>query len=125
MFFVFFSPTKSTKIDVNALLQAIKECLTYKRPIKSTATSHGFPRSTLQRYLKKFENEFEEISSVEDDMLMDFARECYHYCFWITTPHIYRLGQSIWGLNMECTCCCSRPIAAINCSRWIFLCSAQ
>ena len=44
---------KSSDIDFNVLLDAIKRCLVDKQPTKSTAKIYAIPRTTLQRYVKK------------------------------------------------------------------------
>lgn len=66
----------STGINFNALIDAIKRCITDKQPIKTTAKTFGLPRSTLQRYLKKVGAKFDDLSSVEDGVLLGFVRDC-------------------------------------------------
>ncbi|XP_055306433.1 uncharacterized protein LOC129570751 isoform X2 [Sitodiplosis mosellana] len=68
--------TEPKAIDVNALVKAIKDCLIDKMQIKTTARSHDLPRSSLQRYLKKVEENYEDLSAVADDELTEFVRDC-------------------------------------------------
>ncbi|XP_055311396.1 uncharacterized protein LOC129574063 [Sitodiplosis mosellana] len=75
--------TEPKAIDVNALVKAIKDCLIDKKQIKTTARSHDLPRSSLQRYLKKVEENYEDLSAVADDELTEFVRDCgqrFHHC---------------------------------------------
>lgn len=68
--------TEIQEINFDALLQAIKYCLLEKKSIRSTAKEHGFDKSTLQRYLKKVKNNYDDISSVTRDTLLEFIRTC-------------------------------------------------
>lgn len=63
-------------MDFNALLQAIKCCLADNKPVKGTAKAYDIPRSSLQRYVKKVAAQFDDISSVEDGVLLEFVRDC-------------------------------------------------
>lgn len=65
----------STGINFNGLVDAIKRCLKDKQSIKSTAKTYGLPRTSLIRYLKKVEANFDDISSVEDSVLLEFVRD--------------------------------------------------
>ena len=67
---------KSSGMDFNVLLVAIKRCSVDKLPIKSTAAMYAISRTTLQRYVKKVEEHFEDIETTEDDALLDFLRAC-------------------------------------------------
>ena len=67
---------KSSDIDFNVLLDAIKRCLVDKKPTKSTAKMYAIPRTTLQRYVKKITEYFEDIEAADDGALFEFLREC-------------------------------------------------
>ncbi|XP_058805227.1 uncharacterized protein LOC131672183 [Phymastichus coffea] len=67
---------KLSGMDFNVLLVAIKHCSVDKLSIKSTAAMYAISRTTLQRYVKKVEEHFEDIETVEDDALLDFLRAC-------------------------------------------------
>lgn len=66
----------STEINYTSLIHAIKQCIIGNLPIKSTAKKFNIPRSSLQRYLKKVREKFDDLSSVGDDVLLDFVRDC-------------------------------------------------
>jgi len=68
--------SKANKTDFIALAKAVRDCLTEKKPIKSTAHAHGIPRSTLQRYMKKVKARFDALSSVGDGVLVEFLSKC-------------------------------------------------
>lgn len=66
----------STGIDFNALTNAIKRCLVEKQSVKPTAAAFAIPRTSLIRYLKKVEEEFDDIEAVDDVALSEFVRRC-------------------------------------------------
>lgn len=72
------TPKKSSEsqgIDFNALVKAIKECLLEESGVRPTARAHGITKSTLSLYIKKVKDSFDDISSVQDDVLLEFVRE--------------------------------------------------
>lgn len=82
MFLVMSSKKNSKKssdltgIDFNALTNAIKRCLVEKQSVKPTAAAFAIPRTSLIRYLKKVEEEFDDIEAVDDVALLEFVRRC-------------------------------------------------
>lgn len=61
--------------DFDALIKAIKQCLIENKAIRSTARQFNIAHSTLSRHVKKVTTEFVDISTIDDDVLMDFVRE--------------------------------------------------
>lgn len=68
---------KSKEIDFNVLLRAIKHCLVEKHGVRPTAREHGIQKSTLQRYLRKVEANFDDVTTVPDGALIEFVRTCH------------------------------------------------
>ena len=68
------STPKKTTEPQDALLEAIKSCLSENKGIRSAAREHGIDKSSLQRYVKKVRANFENISSVNDNELLKFIR---------------------------------------------------
>jgi len=101
----------SEGIDFTAMLDAIKGCLLEKSGLRASARANGVKKSTLGRYLKKVQENFEDISSVNDELLLDFLRKTnkkippsmvkrkinilhnrYH-SFSVTAPQVFSLDQ--------------------------------
>lgn len=61
-------------MNFNTLLQAVKNCLCENKSIRSVAREHGTAKSSLQRLVKKVKDNFDDISSVNDDVLLEFFR---------------------------------------------------
>lgn len=62
------------KIDFVALLQAVKDCLLDKKGIRPTARAYNFPKSTLERHLKKIQSVYSDISNVSNNDLMNLLK---------------------------------------------------
>lgn len=56
--------------DYDELLDAIKDIKLYKKSVKSTATAHNIKRTSLLRYIAKFDAEVPEIENVDDAGLL-------------------------------------------------------
>ena len=73
-FIFIFSYSEKTTEPQNVLLEAIKICLLENEGIRLTAREHGIDKNSLQRYVKKVKANFEDISSVNDNELLEFIR---------------------------------------------------
>lgn len=60
------------ELNFDALLRAMKCCLTENKGIRATAREYGVQKSTLQRHVQKVKANFGDISSVSDDTLLEF-----------------------------------------------------
>lgn len=58
--------------NFDALFRAIKCCLTENKGIRAAAREYGVQKSTLQRHVQKVKANFDDISSVSDDTLLEF-----------------------------------------------------
>ncbi|XP_053951237.1 uncharacterized protein LOC128858766 [Anastrepha ludens] len=72
------SPPKKSpaakKTDNNVVLQAIKSCIIDENAIRKSAREHGINDRTLSRYVQKTKDNFEDISKVKDEDLLEFIR---------------------------------------------------
>lgn len=64
----------STEIDLNVLLRAVKEVKIGKRAIRATAAAYKIPRTNLDRYVKKFDEEVPDFSAIPDHNLIGMLR---------------------------------------------------
>lgn len=66
---------KQNEMDFDALLKAIKEHLIENKPLRAAARDNGTSRTTLSRYSEKIKKEFEDLSAVTDEELMNYIRK--------------------------------------------------
>lgn len=83
---------KSDEIDPNVLLEAVKSILIGKKGIRTAAREYNIPKSTLDRYKLKIAAEFEDLSSISDEILLKFIRVSHriYATFCIARPTVYR-----------------------------------
>ena len=62
--------------DFSVIVQAIKLCLVEKTPVREAVRAYIFPRTNLQRYLKKVGEKFDDVSAVQNGELMEYLRKC-------------------------------------------------
>ena len=53
--------------NFDALLRALKCCLTENKGIRAAAREHGVQKSTLKRHVQEVKANFDDISSVSDE----------------------------------------------------------
>lgn len=59
------------EIDLDALVQAIKDVKLNQRPIRSTAKNFSIPRTNLMRYIERLNDEVPDITAIPDSNLKD------------------------------------------------------
>jgi len=64
--------SEGRNFDCKALVLAVKACLLEKISQKGAAKTHGVKRTTLRDHLKKVKEEFNDVSQVSDDCLLEF-----------------------------------------------------
>lgn len=75
------SPRKTTNglIDHDVLLAAIKQIKIEKKSIRSAALDFNIPRPSLQRYVKKFDENCVNIDLFNDNQLLDLVKSIAGY----------------------------------------------
>lgn len=69
------STPKKDEVNFDALMKAIKQCLIDNNGVRSTARECNISHSTLLRYITKVTEAFDDVSTVEDSVLLNFIRE--------------------------------------------------
>lgn len=72
------SPKKNAaaneKINFVALVAALKACIIDKKPIRTTGRTYAIAKSSLKRYVDKVKANFDDLSVIHDDELLEFVQ---------------------------------------------------
>lgn len=66
---------EQNELESDALVKAIKHCLSGKIGVRPTAREYNLHHATLQRHVNNVMVAFEDVSTVADSVLMDFVRK--------------------------------------------------
>lgn len=61
--------------DFDALVTAVKAIKIAKQHLRPVATRYGIPKSSLGRYISKFDEQVEDITVLDDDQIKNVLRK--------------------------------------------------